>query len=311
MHFQTLLIAIVAGSQLATAAVQQPDVEKHVKTKTVWVTTTAGVDRPGNWEHTVWGGHPQLPKHKSGHKAGHRKGQKTGHGTNEEPMPNYEASPGTLRHKTKKPSPHPTHSTKSTHHSSHKPKSSKHPGSGSAPPHPHPTGYIETVLHHHNVHRSNHSAPAVQWSDTLASTASKIASSCVYRHDVRTDGGGYGQNIAAGVGPGAISRIITNMFYNGEVNWFDGLYGEEHPDMTNFEHWGHFSQLVWKSTTQVGCATQYCPNGLANTGAHVPPYFTVCNYKSPGNFAGHYGDNIGKPLNRPTVYGVAKGAKGY
>ena len=97
-------------------------------------------------------------------------------------------------------------------------------------------------------------------------------------------GGGYGQNIAAGVNEEGVDRVITDMFYNGEVNWYDGLYGQASPSMVNFEHWGHFSQIVWKSTTQVGCATQYCPNGLGNTGSNVPPYFTVCNYKGPGMY---------------------------
>lgn len=134
-------------------------------------------------------------------------------------------------------------------------------------------------------------------------------------------GGGYGQNIAAGVDESGIARVITNMFYNGEVNYYNGLYGQAQPDMSNFEKWGHFSQIVWKGTTSVGCATQHCPGGLGNTGSNVPPYFTVCNYKSPGefmfekncskvnailmfslgNFANEYGANVLKPLGHPTV----------
>ena len=97
------------------------------------------------------------------------------------------------------------------------------------------------------------------------------------------DGGGYGQNIAAGVEAGNISAIITNLFYNGEVGWYDGLYGQDSPDMSNFEHWGHFSQIVWKGTSHIACATQDCSGrGLANVGSNVQPYFTVCNYKSAG-----------------------------
>ena len=162
--------------------------------------------------------------------------------------------------------------------------------------------YKSVVLHHHNVHRLNHSSPAIQWDPALASTAAKIASSCVYAHNNKEDGGGYGQNIAAGTAPGGISRVISGQFYNGEVNYFDGQYGEANPD--NFSQWGHFSQLVWAASTHVGCATKYCPNGLQNTGGNVRPYFTVCNYGGPGNVAGRYADNIGKPLGRPTVRGT-------
>ena len=77
--------------------------------------------------------------------------------------------------------------------------------------------------------------------------------------------------------------LINNDMYNGEINFYPLPYGVE-PDMSNFEEWGHYSQIVWKSTTSVGCYTQYCPNGLANVGSGVSPYFTVCNYSPPGKY---------------------------
>jgi uncharacterized protein YkwD len=43
--------------------------------------------------------------------------------------------------------------------------------------------YSDQVLRHHNVHRQNHSVPDLAWSGELASTALKIAKSCVYAHD--------------------------------------------------------------------------------------------------------------------------------
>ena len=94
--------------------------------------------------------------------------------------------------------------------------------------------------------------------------------------------------------------MINNEMYNDEIEYYPTPYGIE-PDMSNFEKWGHYSQIVWKSTTQVGCYTQYCSNGLANTGGGVSPYFTVCNYSPPGNFGGEYGANVGQPGDMPTV----------
>ncbi|THX60612.1 PR-1-like protein [Aureobasidium pullulans] len=162
------------------------------------------------------------------------------------------------------------------------------------------TTYQQRVVDHHNVHRANHSAPALTWDTDLANTAAKIAATCVYAHSMDVNGGGYGQNIAAGVEANNVSAVITELFYNGEVGYFNNLYGQANPDMTNFEKWGHFSQLVWKGTTKVGCATQYCSGGLANIGQYVSPHFTVCNYGSPGNYAGEYAQNIGASLNKPT-----------
>lgn len=46
-----------------------------------------------------------------------------------------------------------------------------------------PSDYASTVVAHHNAHRANHSAPALEWDDALAATALKIANSCVYAHD--------------------------------------------------------------------------------------------------------------------------------
>ena len=54
------------------------------------------------------------------------------------------------------------------------------------------------------------------------------------------NGGGYGQNIAAGVSAAGISHIISDQFYNAEINDFGNQYGKAHP--TGFEQWGHFSE---------------------------------------------------------------------
>lgn len=47
-----------------------------------------------------------------------------------------------------------------------------------------PTDYISSAIYHHNIHRLNHSAPAVEWSDTYASYAAQTAATCVFAHDL-------------------------------------------------------------------------------------------------------------------------------
>lgn len=169
-----------------------------------------------------------------------------------------------------------------------------------------PSDYSGAVVAHHNAHRANHSAPDIAWDEGLAATAQKIASSCVYAHDTTTDGGGYGQNIAAGAPASNISSVITDLFYNNEVNNFAGLYGESTPSNINdaqaFDGWGHFSQIVWKGSAKVGCATYDCSaQGLQNTGSSVPPYFTVCNYSPAGNFLGEFAQNVAQPQGYPSI----------
>lgn len=75
--------------------------------------------------------------------------------------------------------------------------------------------------------------------------------------------------------------MITNLMYNDEFDYFNNLYGEANPDMTNFEKWGHFSQIVWKGTKEVGCYTKVC-NSLQNVDSDGPIPFTVCNYSPAG-----------------------------
>jgi len=47
-----------------------------------------------------------------------------------------------------------------------------------------PTDYKSSALYHHNVHRFNHSADALTWSDTHASYAAQTAKSCKFAHDL-------------------------------------------------------------------------------------------------------------------------------
>jgi hypothetical protein len=91
--------------------------------------------------------------------------------------------------------------------------------------------------------------------------------------------------------------------YNGEIDFFPLPDGQAQPDVSDFEDWGHFSQIIWKSTTSVGCATVDCSaSGLENTdGSYVAPWFTVCNYSPPGNYEGEYGANIAEPMGNPVV----------
>ena len=43
--------------------------------------------------------------------------------------------------------------------------------------------YQQAVLYNHNIHRSNHSAPYVEWSVDLETSAHALAAKCVYKHD--------------------------------------------------------------------------------------------------------------------------------
>lgn len=175
-----------------------------------------------------------------------------------------------------------------------------------------PSDYASQVIYHHNIHRQNHSAVNLVYSQTLASYARTLASSCSYGHNTTIGGGGYGQNIAAigssssTYGQKSASAVAayatTEQWYNGEINAFlPSYYGQAAPPMGNFSMWGHMTQVVWNGTTQVGCATQYCPTGTV-FGAPFTSWYTVCNYKAPGNYLNQFNTNVFRPGNAATVH---------
>ncbi|KAM0264155.1 hypothetical protein ACHAQJ_000901 [Trichoderma viride] len=206
-----------------------------------------------------------------------------------------------------KPSPSPSPSPKPVAAASPKPAAAASPAASPAASSS-GSNYQSAIVNEHNIHRANHSAPALEWDDTLAGFAQITAAGCVFAHDM-TEGGGavsYGQNLASWGSTGDISglqieagrRGITDQWYNDEIeNWtYYGL--SDPPSGSDLDAWGHFTQLVWKSSTKVGCATVQCPSGSVLS---MPSWYTVCNYGPPGNFGGEYAENVLKPLGQPTV----------
>ena len=68
------------------------------------------------------------------------------------------------------------------------------------------------------------------------------------------------------------------MWY-GEASYFAGSYGKSNPSGSGGQA-GHFTQLIWKGSTQVGCYTQICKAGTLYDS--MDSVFTVCNYFPAG-----------------------------
>lgn len=112
-------------------------------------------------------------------------------------------------------------------------------------------------------------------------------------HPRKPGGGGYGQNLAAMGGSGnykakspvvMVAGAISDQWYNSEFSKFvPSQYGLATPNMTTFLDWGHFTQVIWKGSTKVGCASQYCAPGKIFKG--LGTWFTVCDYKLQGKLS--------------------------
>ncbi|KAK0206830.1 CAP domain-containing protein [Desarmillaria ectypa] len=131
----------------------------------------------------------------------------------------------------------------------------------------------------HNTIRIQHGANSLTWSYTLADAAQAWVNQCEFR---ATDGQlfytSYGEIIVAGSGEVSIETAI-NSFVADEADYTDGS------DVLN-----HFTQVVWKSTTELGCAQNTACNGIFDNGGSQT--LIVCLYNPPGNVIGEATDNV-------------------
>lgn len=134
------------------------------------------------------------------------------------------------------------------------------------------------VLITHNAKRRLHEdTPDLKWDDAVAASAQAYADeyncngTLIHSHNSL-----YGENLALGYN----TTAAVNAWYN-EIR----LYGYDNPVFA--EDTGHFTQVVWKSTTRIGCSFKDC-------GVFYGQY-TVCQYAAPGNWKGLFSTNV-EPL---------------
>lgn len=126
----------------------------------------------------------------------------------------------------------------------------------------------------HNRFRAQHCVPPVTWSDALAASAQAWADQCQCNHNHPR--GDFGENIACG--HRSLKEAVGSWYSESSD------YDFARPGFSSKT--GHFTQLVWKGTGQIGCgATAGCPN--ANGGI-----WWVCRYGPPGNFEGQFPENV-------------------
>jgi uncharacterized protein YkwD len=124
-----------------------------------------------------------------------------------------------------------------------------------------------------NIARAAVGLRPLVWDDKLTHYAQWYANQrrndCALEHS----NGPYGENIFWGSGVGwnpaqAVSAWVDEkQFYN---YW--------HNSCVDGEMCGHYTQVVWGSTTKVGCASVVCSDDKGT--------FMTCNYDPPGNYYG-------------------------
>ncbi|MQL77605.1 hypothetical protein Taro_010015 [Colocasia esculenta] len=124
----------------------------------------------------------------------------------------------------------------------------------------------------HNAARSSVGVAPVSWDNTVAAYAWWYANQRIGDCQLKHSGGPYGENLFGGWGrewsaaDAVKAWVDERQHYNCWSN-----------SCASGKVCGHYTQVVWSSSTRIGCARVKCSNG---------GIFITCNYSPPGNFIG-------------------------
>jgi pathogenesis-related protein 1 len=140
-----------------------------------------------------------------------------------------------------------------------------------------PTGLSEkeqlAILKYHNKIRAKVNLNALVWSNKIAEYAKKWVSNlanngCKLQHSSDSN---YGENLFMGT-YGYYTVIDGIKSWEKEKVDYSGMA----LNSANWRKIGHYTQMVWHNTTELGCAKTVCNHNL----------IMVCNYSPAGNYMG-------------------------
>jgi pathogenesis-related protein 1 len=132
---------------------------------------------------------------------------------------------------------------------------------------------IAAIAAHHNKVRADVGVEPLKWSPPIAAYAQQWAeqlaiSGCQMKH---RKANAYGENLFQGTF-GAFTAVDAAKAWESEKKDYGGGVLTE----VNWAPAGHYTQMVWRQTTQLGCGQAICKNTL----------IVACNYDPPGNMIG-------------------------
>jgi uncharacterized protein YkwD len=143
------------------------------------------------------------------------------------------------------------------------------------------------ILNAHNARREAHNVPDLTWSDELQHYAQAWAdnlaatSGCGLQHDYSGTGMGENLYMCSGTSPGCASGSNSAVSIDDpSAGWYES---EKTWPLTQPSH---LTQLIWASSSRVGCAVNFCHNNGFST------EIVVCRYLPPGNVETQYEANV-------------------
>jgi hypothetical protein len=135
------------------------------------------------------------------------------------------------------------------------------------------------LLAAHNQVRRAAGVPPLAWSPVLAADAAShgpyLASIERLEHSPRTKRGNQGENLWMGTAGAFAPEIMVDGWAGEKQHFRPGRF----PDVSTTGRWedvGHYTQMIWPGTTQVGCA-------MARGKGWD---FLICRYAPAGNIIG-------------------------
>jgi len=132
--------------------------------------------------------------------------------------------------------------------------------------------FAKEILDAHNTDRAKHLAQPLSWDTDAYNYAKKNADNYDCSGVLTHTHGQFGENLACGYkdGPSAVQA------------WYEE--GQTY-DYSTANEYNHFTQMVWKDTTKVGCAYKDCSS--ENWGLYI-----ICSYDPVGNVIGQNKANV-------------------
>lgn len=138
-----------------------------------------------------------------------------------------------------------------------------------------PQAQAQAALAFHNAKRQAVGVGPLQWSTTLAAAAQSWANHLARDENcnlVHTQNNTYGENLFGGSGMAYTALDAAEDWYSEIAKYHYGVLAS-----ANFAPTGHYTQMVWRNTTQVGMGQATCPGGAI---------VIVAEYNPPGNYIG-------------------------
>jgi hypothetical protein len=119
--------------------------------------------------------------------------------------------------------------------------------------------------------------PTVSWSAAIAASAQAFTTNCVFADTMNS----YGSNAYAGTGKSTPEEVVSS--WVGE----DAYYDYASNTCETGQQCGHYTQVVWRDSVQIGCGMTNCTENSPFTSDGKGAWqLWVCNYNPAGNYVG-------------------------